>query len=240
MRHWFVCIATAVAINCCASAARAQTDVLAYSFEADVPPNGPDGYFGLGATVTQEPVLGVTHLENSMKYDVAAGDGTGFVGARTEAVIPPLLNNPPGVAYVKFDMNIPAAYGGTFADIGITLFGHDLNPGGGTSFGNQVQFADTVSIAALGAGQHNDLTIDLDLSVGPYRGGESFNQIFGTDDNDLSVASAFQFFISKNTTSPVTVYIDNVRIGVLPEPATWGLLSVAAMAFGMVRRRSHR
>ena len=134
-------------------------------------------------------------------------------------------------------MNIPTAYGGTFADIGVTVFGHDLNPGGGTSFGNQVQFADTESIAALGAGQHNNLRIDLDLSVGPYRAGESFNEIFGSDDNDLSVASAFQFYISKNRLIPITVYIDNVRIGGVPEPATFGLLGMGAVVLGATRRR---
>lgn len=232
MRNGLVCVALAAAMLCFAGAARA-VDVLAYTYEI-VTPAGPDGFFGLGATVTQD-TIGATHLQHSMKYDVGAG---GFVGARTETVIPPELNDPPGVDYVLFDMNIPAAYGGTFADIGITVFGHALNAVGGAQFGHQVQFADTESIAALGPGQHNNLQINLNQSVGPYRPGESFNQIFGPNPNDLTVASAFQFFISKNSANPVTVYIDNVRLGLtIPEPATLGLLCLGAVVGVCMRRR---
>src|SRR5687767_1675112 len=121
------------------SAGLAHAQVPAYSFETIVPPNGPDGFFGLGATVSQEPTIGVTHLENSLKYEVGVG---GFVGARTEAVIPANLGNPPGVAYVLFDLTLPQAYPDTFANMGVTIFGHALNPGGPGTFGNQVQFAD--------------------------------------------------------------------------------------------------
>jgi PEP-CTERM motif len=232
MRNWIVCIAMAGAMLVCAVGAQAQT-TLAYSFEVPVPPSGgPDGFFGLGATVTQEPVLGVTHLENSMRY--AAGTG-GFVGARTETVIPPQLNNPPGVSHVLLDMLIPdpLPVGLTFADMGVTIFGHDIDNG---VFGVQNQFTDTVSIAALGPGQHNDLRIDLDSE---FFSGESFNEIFGDDTSDLDVASAFQFYISKNAGVPVTVYIDNVRLAV-PEPATFGLLGMGAVVMGVVRRRRSR
>jgi hypothetical protein len=133
-------------------------------------------------------------------------------------------------------MFIPATYTGTFADIGVTVFAHDIDNG---SFGNQFQFTDTVSIAALSAvpGQYKDLRIDLDSE---FFSGESFNEIFGDDVSDMDVASAFQFYISKNggaQGSPVTVYIDNVRL-VVPEPATFGLLAVGAVVTGaFVRRR---
>src|SRR5688500_18664841 len=116
MRSGYVCILSAIAIACCASVAQAQV-TLAYSFET-VTPAGPDGFFGLGATVTQD-TIGATHLANSMKY---AGGTGGFVGARTETVIPPTLNDPPGVLAVLFDMTGPEPYSGTFADIGVTLF----------------------------------------------------------------------------------------------------------------------
>jgi hypothetical protein len=198
MKHPLFAIAAAISVALSASAAHAQLP--AYSFEVIAPgggPPGPDGFFGLGAAVTQD-TIGATHLLNSMKYDVGVG---GFVGARTE-IVHPTLNNPPGVNHVLFDVNIPTAYTGTFADIGVTVFGHDI-PGG--SFGNQVQFADTVSLAALGAGQHLNQRIDLDVSQGPYRFGESFNSIFGSDPTDLTVASAFQFYISKNGANPITV-----------------------------------
>jgi len=230
MRNGFVCIAAAVAILCFAGTALA-VDTLAYSFEGNPP---PDGFFGLGAAVTQD-TIGATQGTNSMKY--AAGGG-GFVGARTETVIPAALNDPPGVNFVLFDMTLTEAYAGGFADIGVTVFGHALNAPGGAQFGHQVQFADTVSIATLGVGTHTDLRIDLDQSQGPYRPGESFNAIFGPGPTDLTVASAFQFYISKNAGVPVTVYIDNVRLGI-PEPTTFALLGVCAVALsGMVRRRS--
>ena len=238
MRNGLVCIAAAVAILVCGSAAQAQ--VPAYSFEVIAPgggPPGPDGFFGLGATVSQEPTIGVTHLENSLKYEVGVG---GFVGARTE-IVPPTLNDPPGVQYVLFDLTLPAAYTDTFANMGITIFGHDLNAGGGTSFGNQVQFADELVMAPLGAGTHLNQRIDLDVSLGPYAPsvGKSFNEIFGTGDDDLSVASAFQFFINKNVLTPITVYIDNVRF-VVPEPATCGLLAMGIVAVGLFARRRSR
>ncbi len=236
MRSHCLRIAAFVAVLICCGAVQAQP-VLVYSFEAATP-QGPDGFFGLGATVTQEPTIGVTHLEHSMRYAVGAG---GFVGARTETVIPAALNDPPGVDYILFDMTIPEPYAGTFADIGVTIFGHALNAPGGAQFGHQVQFADTQSIAALGAGTHLNLRIDLDQSVGPYRVGESFNDIFGPGPSDLTVASAFQFFISKNVSNPVTVYIDSVRV-VVPEPASFGVCGAAAalLAFVRPRRRAQR
>jgi hypothetical protein len=206
---------------------------LAYSFETVVPPNGPDGFFGLGATVSQEPTIGVTHLENSLKYEVGVG---GFVGARTESVIPLTLNDPPGVTHVLFDLTIPATYTDTFADLGVTVFGHALNAPGGAQFGHQVQFADQYEMAGLAPGTYLDQRINLDLSVGPYRPGDSFNEIFGPGPNDLTQASAFQFFINKNVLTPITVYIDNVRL-VVPEPATCAMLALSAVVFGSVRWR---
>jgi hypothetical protein len=232
MRNWSVGIAVAAAMLVCVSGAQAQT-TLAYSFEVIAPgggPPGPDGFFGLGAAVTQEPTIGVTHLENSMRYAVVASQG--FVGARTE-LVPPQLNNPPGVSHVLFDLFMPAAYAGTFADMGVTVFGHDIDNG---NFGIQSQFTDTVSLAALAVGQHYDLRIDLDSE---FFSGESFNELFGDDVSDQDVASAFQFYISKNGGaggSPITVYIDNVRL-VVPEPATFGLLGVGAVVMGAFARR---
>jgi hypothetical protein len=233
MRNCLVGIATMVAILLAPVAAFAVPE---YSFETIIPPNGPDGFFGLGATVSQEPVIGVTHLENSLKYEVGIG---GFVGARTE-VVPLTLNDPPGVKYVLFDLTLPAAYPDTFADMGVTVFGHALNAMGGPQFGHQVQFADQLAMAPLGAGTHLNQRIDLDFSVGPYRPGESFNDIFGPGQNDLTVSSAFQFFINKNVLTPITVYIDNVRF-VVPEPATFSLMGLGAVVIcGMHRRRSRQ
>jgi PEP-CTERM motif len=234
MRHAFCCILAAIAVVCCVGGARAQVVTTAYSFETGTA-QMPDGFFGLGATVAQD-TIGATDLTHSLRYDVPAA--TGFAGARTETVIPPALNDPPGVVAVLFDMTLTSAYTGTFADIGVTVFGHALNAPGGPQFGQTVQFANTVSIAALGVGPHPNLRINLDSSAGPYRPGESFNAIFGPGPNDLTVASAFQFFISKNTTAPVTVFIDNVRlVAPVPEPGTWCLSALGGVGLGAFARR---
>jgi hypothetical protein len=230
VRNRLVCVAAMAAVVFSAAAVFAAD----YSFEVIVPPNGPDGFFGLGATVSQEPTIGVTDLENSLKYEVGTG---GFVGARTESVIPPTLGNPPGVVAVMFDITIPQTYTDTFANMGVTVFGHALNPGGPGTFGNQVQFANEYPMAGKAPGTYLNQMITLDLSVGPYRPGESFNQIFGpVDPNDLTVASAFQFYINKNVLTPITVYIDNVRF-VIPEPASLTLLCLAVPALIFRRRR---
>ena len=229
MRSTLLVLATLVAIACCATSALAQS--LLYSFE-DVNGAGPDGFFGLGATVSQS-ATGATLGSNALKYEIGVG---GFVGARTETVVPAPLNNPPGVTHVLFDLTVTDTYADTFANMGVTLFGHALNAPGGAQFGHQVQFLDEYPIAGLAPGTYTDQRIDLDFSVGPYRPGESFNAIFGPDPTDLTVSSAFQFYINKNVLTPLTVYIDNVRV-VVPEPATGALFSLGAIALGLVARR---
>jgi hypothetical protein len=225
-------ILTLVAAVTALGAGRTDAQTPVYSFEVIAPgggPPGPDGFFGLGATVAQESTFGVTHLLNSMRYTTGTD---GFVGARTQ-IAPATLNNPPGVSHVLFDMYIdPLSVAVTFADIGVTVFGHEVD--GGT-FGIQNQFTDLVSIAALGPGQHNDLRIDLDSE---FFSGESFNEIFGDDTADLDVASAFQFYISKSSGpgTELTVYLDNVRL-VVPEPGTVALAGLAGLAIVAVRRR---
>ncbi len=231
MRKRSICIAIMFAFVFGAAVATAAD----YSFEVIAPsggnPPGPDGFFGLGATVSQD-VIGATDLLHSMKYQVGVG---GFVGARTE-IVPATLNNPPGVTAVMFDITIPEAYPDTFANMGVTLFGHELNAPGGPIYGQQVQFANEYAIAGKAPGTYLDQVITLDTSVGPYRPGESFNQIFGPDPTDLTVSSAFQFYINKNAVTPITVYIDNVRF-VVPEPATMGLLALGIGIVGAVGRR---
>ena len=110
MKSFLACFLTAVAISVSANAVHASP---VFSFETLLPA-GPDGFFGLGATVTQEPTIGVTHLDNSMKYEVG---NPGFVGARTATGIPATLNDPPGVIYVLFDLTLPQMYTDTFADL---------------------------------------------------------------------------------------------------------------------------
>jgi len=224
-------IVTLVAAIAALGASRTDAQTPVYSFEVIAPgggPPGPDGFFGLGAVVAQEGTIGVTHLENSLNFTAGSG---GFVGIRTE-IVPATLNNPPGVNYVLLDMFVPDPLpaGLTFADMGVTIFGHDVDNG---VFGIQNQFTDTISIAGLGPGQHNNLQIDLDSE---FFSGQSFNEIFGDDASDLDVASAFQFYLSKNAGVPLTVYIDNVRLAI-PEPATAMMLGLGAIVVGVSRRR---
>src|SRR5687767_1081557 len=85
-------VAALAATLCLGNSANASQ---AYSFETVFAAGGapgPDGFFGLGAAVTQD-TIGTTDGSFSMKYLAGAG---GFVGARTESV-PAALNNPPGV-----------------------------------------------------------------------------------------------------------------------------------------------
>jgi hypothetical protein len=92
-------------------------------------------------------------------------------------------------------------------------------------------------MAGLAPGTYLDQRIDFDNSVGPYRPGESFNNIFGPGSTDLTVASAFQFYLNKNVPTPMTIYIDNVRF-VIPEPASVTMVGLAAAVFaGLFRRR---
>lgn len=201
----------------------------------------PEGATMVARAKIAQFAIAERHLAHSMKYAVGVG---GFTGARTETVIPPALNDPPGVRRVLFDLTLTESYPGTFADIGITVFGHALNAEGGPQFGHEVQFADTEPLAGKNAGTYLDLQIDLDQSVGPYRAGESFNDIFGPGPTDLTVTSAFQFFINKNVDVPITVYIDNVRLVSdevrVPEPATVGMLILGTgLLAAFARRRRH-
>lgn len=118
-----------------------------------------------------------------------------------------------------------------------------MNAGGGAVFGLQVQFADTLAMEGLGPGTYLDQAILLDASQGPYRPGESFNDIFGPGENDLTVASAFQFFVSKNATTPFTFYLDNVRLddgSEIPEPASVGMFGLGAAMLVVVKRLRRR
>ena len=203
-------VACLVAIFLCANSVQAQI-TLAYSFET-LEGEAPDG-FGVngGGTYTQD-TIGATHGTNSMKASLIAGGDT-FVGAITTLINPTptgaVIGDPPGIDHVLFDATITEPYTGTFADMGVTIFGCTQDG----VCGDKRQFISQVSVD-LPVGTHTDLRIDLTSS---HETGESFNQTFGEpgSGSDL-IPSHFQLFFNKNGNVPLTVYIDNVRIGMTP------------------------
>jgi hypothetical protein len=233
MRKTLLSVAACAAICSCAGLASAQG--LLYDFEG-----GTDGFAnnGGGLTVSADSV-GATTGTGSLK--VAVVPGATFVGALTGSVPAP-LGDPPGVQAVLFDMHIAEAFAGAFADIGVTIFGASQpDYPGGQLFGLQAQFKDFVSVGGLAAGTYTDMRIDLDRAHShpiTFDVDQSFNQIFGsfgTGQNDV-IPTGFQFFISKSSDAPVTVYFDNVRV-LVPEPATSALVGLSMVAMGCVARR---
>jgi hypothetical protein len=217
-----------------AASAGAQT---LYSFEA--PPANPDGFGpnGGGITVTQD-TIGATNGVSSLKASVV--QGATFVGALT-GVVNPLINDPPGIDKIFVDMTIAPgqAFPGAFAVVGVTIFGAS-QPGPGQQFGLQAQFADFENIGGKAPGTYT-VQIDLTSATHPltFATGQSFNQIFGTvgsGPNDL-IPTGFQFFLNKSSDAPLTVYFDNVRTDLIPEPATLGLAGMAGVGLLAARRR---
>jgi hypothetical protein len=241
MRNGLVWLAAAAAIALCGESAEGQT--LAYSFEA--PPVNPDGFGpnGGGVTVSQD-TIGTTNGLSSLQVDVV--QGATFVGALT-GVVHPSIGDPPGADYILFDMTIDAGqeFTGGFAVVGVTIFGASQPDfPGGQQFGLQAQFADFEHIGGKVAGTYNDVRIDLDSATHPltFAGGQSFNEIFGTvgsGANDL-VPTGFQLFFNKSNDQALTVYVDNVRVGQIPEPTTCALIGLAAIAMVGIRQRRGR
>jgi hypothetical protein len=238
MRKAFVAVAMVATLSFAATA-KAQ---LAYSFEA--PPVNPDGFGpnGGGVTIAQDTV-GATQGTNSMKVSVVTG--ATFVGALSTVVpVTPggaVLNNPPGVDSVLFDMTIGPndAFTGAFDVVGITIFGSNVPLG---QFGLQAQFAPLIHVEGKAAGQYLNQSIPLTGATNPlnFAANQTFNQIFTAgvpDANHLNV-SGFEFFINKSNDAPTTIYIDNVRlVASVPEPATLGMFSLGAVGLGFVSRR---
>jgi hypothetical protein len=228
-----------VAILCCAGAAYADTTV--FSFEA--PPVNPDGFGpnGGGITVSQD-TFGATDLLHSMKASVIGG--ATFVGALTAAVNP-LINNPPGVDAIKFDLTIGPndTFLGAFDIIGITIFGTNAPLG---QFGLQAQFAPFIHVDGKGPGTYLDQQINLTGAVNPlnFTTNQTFNQIFtaGVPGPNQMNVSGFEFFINKSNDAPTTMYFDNVRVVTTagPEPATCTLIGLGMFALTMIGRRRNR
>jgi hypothetical protein len=219
------------------SSTRAAT-TLAYSFEA--PPTNPDGFGpnGGGVTVTQD-TIGATEATHSLKTSVVTG--ATFVGALT-GVVHPSIGDPPGLDYILFDMTLTAPFPGSFALVGVTIFGASQpDYPGGQQFGLQAQFADFEQIGGKAAGTYNDIRIDLTSATHPltFETNKSFNEIFGvvgSGQNDV-IPTGFQLFFNKSSDQPLTVYIDNVRAGQVPEPASMLVFGGGLIGGLLLRRR---
>jgi hypothetical protein len=191
---------------------QAQT-VLAYSYETDQ--NGPDGVQPNGGGVYTQDTIGATEGTNSLKVELL-GAGNTFVGALTPIINPTptgaVIGDPPGIDHVLFDVTVTQEYTGTFANMGVTVFG--CTQAG--ACGQQQQYFDEENVDLL-VGTHRDLRIDLTSS---HQTGESFNDAFGEQGSGSPlVPTHFQFYFNKNGGVDLTLYIDNVRVGM----ATVGL-----------------
>jgi len=221
----------ALAVIFCAANVHGQT---LYSFEA--PPVNPDGFGpnGGGITIAQDNV-GVTDGLSSLRVNVVAG--ATFVGALT-GVVNPLINDPPGLSSLLFDMTVTQPFTGGFAVVGVTIFGAS-QPGVGQQFGLQAQFADTENIGGKAPGTYT-VQVDLSSATHPltFAAAQSFNDIFGqvgSGANDL-IPTGFQLLFNKSNDQALVVHIDNVRL--IPEPATFGLAALGCLGVAMIRRRS--
>jgi hypothetical protein len=205
-------------------AAKAQAvDTVVYTFESGLEGFGPNG---AGITVTQDTIGATGGSTYSMKV---AMTGPTFVGAQT-ALLHPAIGDPPGLDHVTFDLTLtepflmPGEEG--FAVVGVMIFGVDQT-------GNPVQIQTGPSedpalefhIEGLEPGTY-PVTIDMTqfashpitFEDGPF----SFNDIIGTEGsgpNDM-IPTSFQLYFNKTggLQFGLTVYIDNIRVGMTPEP----------------------
>lgn len=183
-------------------------DSLAYSYETDQL-GGPDGVTANGGGTYTQDTIGATNGPHSMKVSLITGGDT-FVGAITPLINPTpggaIIGDPPGIDHILFDVTITEQYTGTFANMGVTVFGCDQ----ASVCGLKRQFTDEENVA-LTLGTHTDLRIDLTSS---FETGESFNETFGEagSGSDL-IPTHFQLYFNKNFNAPLTLFIDNVRVG---------------------------
>jgi hypothetical protein len=220
-----------IAAASCLSTTQAA-GVLAYSFESGTDGFGPNS----GGTFTQAAITGATEGTSSLKAVVPTG--ATFVGALTSN-LHPSIGDPPGLNHILFDMTITEPFAGSFAVMGVTIFGCTQ---GGVSCGHQSQFADFEHIGGKAPGTYTDIRIDLDDSLNQHpitmQTGLSFDEIYGPNPGaplDI-IPTGFQLYFNTSGDAPLTVYIDNIRT-VVPEPATGALFGLGAIALGMVVRR---
>ena len=201
------------------SAHRTHGDTLAYSFESGTEGFAPNG----GAFTVEQDTIGATEGSSSLKVAIP-GLAPGFVGALTP-MLPPAIGDPPGMDHVLYDVTITEEFSPPlpdppgFAVIGLTIFGVTQPDFPGGQVGKQVQWQDQeFHIDGLEVGTYRDVPIILTPQFHPITFElATFNEIFGTvgsGPNDI-IPTGFQLYFNKtvNADYPLTVYIDNIRVG---------------------------
>jgi hypothetical protein len=189
-----------------------------YSFES-----GIEGFTnnGLGTTVSLD-TIGATEGTQSMKVAITGGT---FVGAVTEQ-LHPAIGDPPGLDHVLFDLTFTQPFPeGAFAVVGIMVFGVDQN-----GFDVQLQTGPSLDneelewhIDGRAPGTYTDIRMDMTQFLHPvtFDFPATFNDIVGTQGsgpNDM-IPTGFQLYFNKSggLANSLTVYIDNIRVGMTPD-----------------------
>ena len=205
-------------VLCGVGAVSAQVTQL-YSFEP-----GLEGWMSNPQSVLHTVSLNtdtnfVSEGVQSMKIDML--DFASFEGFLTSQVDLGILNDPPGVDFIRFDFintnrfvpdNPVAGTDPTFANISINVFGEFAsNPG---VIENIQFFGSEVAVGALEPATHE---IEIDVTDGGLLIGSSTVQGFNDYIADGLTVSSFQIYLNKSVGfSPPfawTFYIDDIRAG---------------------------
>lgn len=215
-----LCVATAFAVTVLGSMGIVSAQITQmYSFES---PNDLDGFAvngGLSTVTLNTDTSFVSEGVQSLKWELT--DIASFEGAQTSNVDPSILNDPPGVDFIRFDFIntnrlVPDApvpgTDPTFASISVNVFGEFAsNPG---VVENIQFFGSEVAVGNLEPGTHE---MDVDVTGGGLLIGTGTVQGFNDYISDGLTVSSFQFYLNKSVGfDPAfawTVYLDNIRAG---------------------------
>ncbi len=212
MKH---CIMSVLLVVLIAAPASAQ---LLFGYE-----DGETGspYSGNPAAYVVTPSnVGVTQGLQSIQATVPVPTYGGVLSSQfTDAVLANTINSAP---YVLIDMTVPDKVF-NWGNIDLAFFQTDIRPG---ADGDETGWSPTF---ALSPGQ--TVTLQIPLT----------NTQFGSPHITLDPAQPWSYQINMsfspgdNVTGPYVFQFDNLRA--VPEPATWGLLTLGAVVLGVVRRR---
>ncbi len=211
-------ITFATSVLCCAAIASAETTQM-YSFES---PDDLDGFAvnGVLSTVTlNKDTNFVSEGVQSLKWELM--EFASFEGAQTSSIDAGILNDPPGVDFIRFDLintnrfvpDAPVAgTDPTFANISVNVYGEFASNPGVTE--NIQFFGSEVAVGNLDPGTHE---IDVDVTGGGLLIGTATFKGFNDYIADGLTVSGFQIYLNKNVGfTPEfawTVYIDDIRAG---------------------------